>query len=220
VQGDVLRPLNVDGKIIDAIDCRQCQRFATIDTAGTSKQKAAERKGKPASWSVCQIWDYWSKPQYLFLRHVWRDRVAWDGLKSAVRHTLTQWRPSRVLIENAHHGPPLASELHGFSTQLVSPAPSSLRGEEGKPGKLERATELINKLEKGEVFLPRYNNQWLPELEYEWLTWTGLDDETSDQVDAAAYAARHVATDLRSIQLDFDPRTLHLDGFSRIPWAW
>jgi phage terminase large subunit-like protein len=205
VQGDMLRPLNVDGKIIDVIDCRQCQRFATIDTAGTSKQKAAERKGKPASWSVCQIWDYWPKPQFLFLRHVWRDQVAWDGLKSAVRHTLTQWRPSRVLIENAHHGPPLAGELHGFSTQLVSPAPSSLRGEEGKPGKLERATELLNKLEKGEVFLPRYNNQWLPELEYEWLTWTGLDDETSDQVDAAAYAARHVATDLRVIQLDFDP---------------
>jgi phage terminase large subunit-like protein len=219
-QGDMLRPLNVDGKIIDAIDCRQCQRFATIDTAGTSKQKAAERKGKPASWSVCQIWDYWSKPQYLFLRHVWRDRVAWDGLKSAVRHTLTQWHPSRVLIENAHHGPPLASELHGFSTHLVSPAPSSLRGEEGKPGKLERATELINKLEKGEVFLPRYNNQWLPELEYEWLTWTGLDDETSDQVDAAAYAARHVATDLRVTYLDFDPRTLSLGGFSRIPWTW
>jgi len=125
-----------------------------------------------------------------------------------------------VPIENAHHGPPLADELHGFSTQLVSPAPSSLRGEEGKPGKLERATELINKLEKGEVFLPRYNNQWLPELEYEWLTWTGLDDETSDQVDAAAYAARHVATDLRVIRLDFDPRTLSLGMFDRQPWTW
>ena len=31
------------------------------------------------------------------------------------------------------------------------------------------------------------------ELESEWLTWTGMDDETSDQVDAAAYAARHAA---------------------------
>jgi hypothetical protein len=28
-------------------------------------------------------------------------------------------------------------------------------------------------------------------LEAEWLSWTGLDDETSDQIDAAAYAARH-----------------------------
>jgi hypothetical protein len=28
----------------------------------------------------------------------------------------------------------------------------------------------------------------------EWLTWTGLDDQTSDRVDAAAYTARHAAT--------------------------
>ncbi len=208
MRGDILVPLDATGKQLEVIDCRQCQRFATIDTAGTSKQKAAERKGKPASWSVCQIWDYWAKPKYLFLRHVWRDRVAWEGLKSAVRHTLGQWDPSRVLIENAHHGPPLSAELKGFSTELVSPVPSGVRGEEGKPGKLERATTLLTKLEKGEVFLPRYNNQWLPELEAEWLAWTGLDDETSDQIDAAAYAARHAT----------GPTTIHWDGPIYVPW--
>jgi len=218
MRGEILRPMNADGKLIDTVDCRTCSRFATIDTAGTSKQKAAEKKGKPASWSVCQIWDYWPQTQYLFLRHVWRDRVAWDGLKSAVQHVLTEWHPTRVLIENAHHGPPLAAELRSFHTELVSPAPSSLRGEEGKPGKLERATQLLNKLEKGEVFLPRYNNSWLPELENEWLTWTGLDDETSDQVDAAAYAARHNASYGWGgvVTLDFDPRV----GFGRGPYRF
>lgn len=191
MRGDMLCPQDVNGKRLQPIDCRECDRFATVDTAGTSRQKAEERKGKPPSWSVVQIWDYWSKPEYLFLRHVWRDRVAWDGLKSGVRQVLSEWKPNRVLIENAHHGPPLAGELSGFRTELVSPIPHRARGEEGKPGKLERATELLNKLEKGEIFLPRYNNEWLPELESEWLTWTGQEDETADQVDAAAYAARH-----------------------------
>jgi len=58
---------------------------------------------------------------------------------------------------------------------------------------LERATALINKLEKGEIFLPRYNNSWLANLEAEWLSWTGLEEETADQIDAAGYAARHAA---------------------------
>ncbi len=188
--GDMIRAFDGNGQARWNIDARQCQRFATVDTAGTSAQKAAERRGKPPSWSVCQIWDYWPQTGFMFLRHVWRDRVHWEGLKAGVRRTLEEWRPHRVLIENAHHGPPLASELKGFHTELLSTCPGGVRGDSGRPGKLERATKLLNKLEKGEVFLPRYNNQWLPDLESEWLAWTGLEDETSDQVDAAAYAAR------------------------------
>lgn len=38
------------------------------------------------------------------------------------------------------------------------------------------------------MFLPRYNNQWLPDLEGERLSRTGLAEETADQIDAAAYA--------------------------------
>ena len=94
-----------------AIDSRLCRRLASVDTAGTSRQKAEERKGRPPSWSVCQIWDYWPKSKLLFLRYVWRDRVNWDGLKAGVRKTLRQWRPHTTLIENAHHGPPLRQEL-------------------------------------------------------------------------------------------------------------
>ncbi len=190
VQGDLIKALDAHGKEKWQIDQRHCQRFATIDTAGTSAQKAAERRWKPASWSVCQIWDYWPQTRVLFLRHVWRDRVAWEGLKSGVLHTLNQWRPKRVLIENAHFGQPLTVELKGFRTELMSTFPGRT-SESGRPGKVEHATALLNKLEKGEVFLPKFNNQWLSELESEWLSWTGLDDETSDQIDAAAFAARH-----------------------------
>ena len=113
----------------------------------------------------------------------------------------------------------MAAELRGFHTELVSPIPHRARGEEGKPGKLERATTLLNKLEKGEIFLPRYNNSWLPELESEWLTWTGMDDETSDQVDAAAYAARHASGNSGGswggvVELAIHPR------WSARTWGW
>jgi phage terminase large subunit-like protein len=192
MRGDYLVPLDRHRKKMTPINRSECRRFATVDTAGTSKQKAAEKRGKPASWSVCQIWDYSPKTNFLFLRHVWRDRVNWDGLKAGVRMTLNEWNPSRVLVENAHHGPPLASELADFPVELVNPVSDSMRGQSGLPGKVERATQLLNKLEKGEVFLPRHNNHWLPDLEAEWLAWTGLDDETADQVDAAAYVAKYV----------------------------
>jgi phage terminase large subunit-like protein len=186
---DMLIPLDVTGAPLGEIDCRQIQRIATIDTAGTSQQKADERKGKPPSWSVCQVWDFWPETRFLFLRHVWRARVNWNDLKAHVRGVLKEWKPNRVLIENAHHGPPLAAELGDeFRVDLVSTSAHHVRGEEGRPGKVERATPLLNKLEKGEVFLPRYNNQWLSDLEGEWLSWTGLADETADQIDAAAYA--------------------------------
>lgn len=55
------------------------------------------------------------------------------------------------------------------------------------PGKVERATPLLNKLEQGEVFFPLSNASWLVELEQELLAWTGLNDEPADQLDAAAY---------------------------------
>ena len=193
MRGEILCAIGKSGDVVGEIDARQCRRFATVDTAGTSKQKAAQRRGKPPSWSVCQVWDYWPKTGFLFLRHVWRDQVNWDGLKAGVRGTLHDWRPQRTLIENAHHGPPLAAELRGeFQIQLVNPVTRAMRGQSGMPGKVERATPLLNKLERGEVFLPRHNNHWLPDLEAEWLAWTGLEEETADQIDAAAYAADDV----------------------------
>jgi hypothetical protein len=43
------------------------------------------------------------------------------------------------------------------------------------------------KLERGEIWLPR-SAPWLADFETELLHWTGLPQETSDQIDAAAYA--------------------------------
>jgi len=196
-RGDMLCALDGEGDQIRGlvINCNSCKRLVTVDTAGTSAQKASERKGREASWSVAQVWDFWPQQDVLFLRHIWRERVEWDGLKAGVSAVLEQWQPGEVWIENAHHGPPLAAEMrreHGPGRiKLVSPTTKEMRGQSGTPGKVERATSLLSMLSEGKVFLP-VEALWLNDLESEWISWTGDDDQTTDQIDAAAYAAHRV----------------------------
>jgi hypothetical protein len=56
-------------------------------------------------------------------------------------------------------------------------------------------------MERGEIFLPQYDNRWRPAFEAELLAWTAHEDQPSDQIDAAAYAAiaatRHNPAPLR-----------------------
>ena len=195
MQGEGLIALNADGEPIHTVDSRQCQRFATVDTAGTSKEKAADAKGKPPSFSVCGVWDYDPRSKYLFLRHVWRAQVGWDGLKAGVRNTIREWHCPLLIIENAHHGRPLASELSSeCQTKLVGPKIAGTHGTTGEGAKLERAINsgMLSKLEAGQVFLPKFENSWLHKYEGELLSWTGLPEETADQIDMTSYAAYHV----------------------------
>ena len=130
-----------------------------------------------------------------------------------MRRTLREWRPGVVLVENAHHGPPLYHELLSeFNAELVNPVTPQMRGQSGRPGKVERATPLLTKLEQGEVFLPSANSTWLAELEQEWLAWTGLDEESADQIDAAAYAAAHTHLGMG--------RTIVIESLMSPGWSW
>ena len=192
MRGQILCGLGKDGQRIEhgQIDQRECRRFATVDTAGTTEQKEAERKGKPSSWSVCAVWDYWPKRKWLFLRHVWRKRVGFIELCNGVEKVASDWNVPVTHIENAHAGPMVHDALQGrLTTELLNTVTEYMKGKSGKPGKVERATPLFNKLDRGEVFLPVANNDWLPDLEAEWLAWMGLKDEQADQIDVASYAA-------------------------------
>lgn len=193
MRGEILEARTHDGKLVTEIDCRKCTRFATIDTAGTSKQKAEAKSGKPASWSVCLIWDYWPQSRLLFLRHCWRRQVDYADLKSGIRDVLDQWKVPRAYAENAHFGPAIASEIP--EVELVATKLATMEGRSGRGAKLERAagSGFLTKLEKSEIYLPDASHvpgvmDWLPNLESEWLSWTGMEDETADQIDAASYA--------------------------------
>jgi hypothetical protein len=165
------------------------RRFATIDTAGTSRDKAAAAKGKH-SWSVVCVWDYYAPKNLLFLRHVWRKQVEWNELKSRVPEVLDAWNVPRAYLENAHSGPALKSEIRGRQVELVGPTLAGM-SDSNQGAKLDRAiaSGVLARIEDGLLLLPSEPLPWLPDYTREWSAWMGLPDEQSDQIDCSSYAS-------------------------------
>lgn len=203
--GDYLTPLDVNGDVLRGCEFNStiARRFATIDTAGTSKKKEAERRGKPPSWSTCSVWDYdWTR-DHLFLRHVWREKVSWGELVQGVQATIDDWSVPLAVIENAHFGPALAEELKRTTVKLVNPVIAGMKSKSmasGMGAKLERAVAagLLSRFESRKLFTPEVSDfgavPWLPAWEDEFLSWTGLEEETADLIDGASYACNEVRT--------------------------
>lgn len=168
----------------------QCRRFATIDTAGTSREKAEENKGKPPSWTVCEIWDYYHAADLLFLVNVFRDRVGWGDLKAGIARTLAENRVNRAYIENAHVGPSLREELRGVQCELVGPVIEGMT-ESHRGAKLERAiaSGMLSRIEDHRLLIPDDDRPWIRAYRDELTSWGGLPDETADQIDCTSYAS-------------------------------
>lgn len=208
IQGDVIRLLDSEGRIIEAIDSRNLRRFATIDTAGSSKDKAEEASGKvteesnTASWSVCAVWDYWRERDLLILRHVWRDRVSWPELKQRTTDVLTRFGVKKTIIENATVGGALCSELRAFGSRTIPTIiPGMANGIGQRGAKLERAlaSGLIKRAESRKLVIPQYApaqgsqpKSWAEKYVDEVTGWTGEPTETADQIDVSSYAAWEV----------------------------
>ncbi|MEW4452080.1 hypothetical protein AB1L30_05280 [Bremerella sp. JC817] len=188
-QEGTLSAMQSDSTLLGTVHEGDCTRFAVLDTAGGTKDKTSQRKGKPGSFSALGIWDYAPNlGNALFLRHVWRDRVEFVPLCENVVRICQQWKVPILYLENAHHGQAVENIIRDqVPTRLISPATGLSRG--GVPGKVERSYALQNKLSRGEIFLPKHNNQWLLPYEQELLGWTGHEDDVADQVDISSYAA-------------------------------
>jgi predicted phage terminase large subunit-like protein len=130
-----------------------------------------------------QIWDQPTRKdasQYLLLRHQVRKRVGFQGLCTLVREAYAEWEPEKIWIEGEKLGEAVRDSLKNELPIECVPT----RGR----CKVTRAGPLTVKMERGEVFFPSRNTTWMPTLEAEMLTWTGDERQTSDQIDAAAYA--------------------------------
>lgn len=178
------------GRELHQINASQCRRFATLDTAGTSKEKAATLRGDQPSWSVCAIWDWYHKLDLLLLRFVWRAQVGWNELKVRVPDVLDTWNVSKAYIENAHYGQPLSQEIRGRSVELIGPVLPGM-DDSSRGAKLERAiaSGLLSRLEDGKLFIPDGNESWIQIYKRELSVWTGLPKEPADQIDVSSYAS-------------------------------
>lgn len=172
-----------DGESIAVIPEGACRRFITIDPAGTSAQRTREARGRTPSWTVAQIWDQPTKAlaRFLLLRHQVRARLGFEGLCNLARELFIKWQPDRIWIEDEKLGHAACEVLERDLPIACVPT--------GNKDKVARAARLTLKLERGEVFLPRYETAWRPGFEAELLAWTGDERQSADQIDAAAYAA-------------------------------
>ncbi len=182
IEPETLNLLAADGRLVAVVDPANCRRFVTVDPAGTSADRAAELRGSQRSFTVCQVWDQprGELSKFLILRHQVREHLGFGEIKRTLELLHDQWQPERIWIENEKLGIAAVDQLRHLPIATVP-----TRGRD----KAVRATRLILKLERGEVFLPQYENSWRHDLEREFLSWTGHDREMTDQIDAAAYAA-------------------------------
>jgi phage terminase large subunit-like protein len=179
-QFELLRP---GGQLLVVIPQRVCRRFATVDPAGTSADIEQAARSGPRSYSVIQIWDQPAThdlSRFLLFRDQIREQVSINGLCDLIRKAHSAWKPQRIWIEDEKLGHAVKDALPGLPIDLVRTL--------GRDKAL-RAAPLANKMERGEVFLPKYNCAWRPTFESELLAWTGRPRQRSDQIDAAAYAA-------------------------------
>lgn len=205
-QGNLLARLNTEGKRSWVRDDRAMRRFCTIDTAGTSKDIADLKRGKPPSSSCCAVWDYDHTMQSIFARHIWSERVGWDGLVENCANLITKWNVKNIKIENAHIGPALYATLvkrfPGASISLVGPVLAGMT--EGHRGaKLDRAiaSGFFDMLKSGSILLPEPgrvpgSDEWLANYERITSIWTGAPDEPADEIDVTSYACDEVKTNL------------------------
>lgn len=184
------------------IPLAQTRRLATIDTAGTSKEKAAAKGGKEASWSVCEVWD--TVPRFAtavngrqvilgelcFLRYTWRKQVDWLQLKAGIDETLQNWNVSKAYIENAHFGQALAKEITACPVELIGPTIPGM-GDHSEGAKLERAiaSGMLARWEHGKFFVPNEPSEWLAAYLRELEGWTGAPGDMADQIDCTSYIA-------------------------------
>lgn len=187
-----------DGEVVHTdravvtFDERECRRFVVVDAAGGVEEIRDDARGKKKSYTAVSVWDTHrvAGKRVLVLRHVQRGYgLNYVAMRDLVRSVILKWRPDDYVgnekgmttyVEDKAMGMALVADLAYLNVQTISP---------GGKDKVARAAAFENMMEDGRVFLPKGDVTWRPAFEAELMRWQGLDGETNDQVDVAAYAA-------------------------------
>lgn len=193
-RGDILAVVDAGGEDVDqraTVDRRQfCRKLVVIDTAGTEKDKKQQQTQGRQSNMCMQAWWWWPERKWLFMHRqelTPGKECTWEVVKEKAREFVQDFEPSETLIENAHWGPPLKSEMAADSTcggnyRLVDP----------KGSKLARSTRFQQKMRDGEIFLPYSVSEWRRQVDSEWMSWRGEDEDYDDSIDCVSHVCNHV----------------------------
>ncbi len=177
-----------------AVEIDTCNRFATVDTAGTTS-KDIKRGRESGCYSVMAVWDYDRSTDRLYLVYVMRNRDPFVELCKSISLKSQLYGVSCVYIEKAHFGDAVHDVLEkdmSVRSELLSKMRMPKGFDKTDPAKVKRATALLNRFEKGGIYFPE-SAAWLRDYESELMTWTGDPDEDADQIDVSSYAAMQVA---------------------------
>ena len=125
-------------------------------------------------FSVCTTWGVKDKNAYLL--DVYRKRMSYPELKSAVRKQATRYNPKTILVEDMASGTQLIQELVAEGVHAVQPYASPMH-------KITRMNTVTSTIENGFVHIPE-KAPWLEEFLHELTTFP--KGKYSDQVDSTS----------------------------------
>jgi predicted phage terminase large subunit-like protein len=159
------------------------QRYTTLPPrTGSSRViqswDTASKGGAENDYSACSIWLMHEMRYYLM--HVHRGRHDYPELKKRALALAEQYRPTKILIEDAGTGSALIQELRRLGRPAIGIKPTT--------DKVARMSAQSAKFEAGLVYFPE-RAPWLPELEAELFAFPGSRHD--DQVDSISQALAH-----------------------------
>jgi predicted phage terminase large subunit-like protein len=154
----------------------------------------ANTKSTWSDFSVCSTWGI--RGEDIYLLHVYREKVEFPELKTAVRRLAKEHRASVILIEEKGSGVQLLQELRR----------ERLRGLQGvipKIHKIDRMNAQTPTIEAGHVYIPA-ESSWLDAYLNELMRFPS--SQHADQVDSTSQALEWC-----SARRDVDPAVLWMD---------
>jgi predicted phage terminase large subunit-like protein len=140
----------------------------------------ANKVSELADFSVCTVWGY--KKRHIYLLHVLRKKLEYPDLKKLTLELKSQWKPTKILIEDKASGTQLIQELKREGLYTV-------HGVKPDGDKAMRMNAQTGFFEQGLVYLPA-QAPWLEEYKKELVSFPfGKHD---DQVDSTAQALKWI----------------------------
>jgi len=172
------RPTPLGGGMVKAEWFRRYQAGQTLGTFERVVQSwdTANKATELSDYSVCTTWGI--RFGFLYLLHVFRERLEYPALKRMVRYQASRYGPSVILIEDKASGTQLIQDLRAEHLHSVRAYQSSL-------DKIMRMHAATGSIEGGFVHLPD-QAEWLAVFLHEVTTFpNGRHD---DQVDSMSQA--------------------------------